>query len=461
MFMKKLASLVLALTLCASLAAPALAVEGETISADIGEISEPTQETTGEAETAPASALDSAPEAGQTAVSFTDVPENHTFYAAVMDCAAKGITSGYSDGTFKPTASVTKAQFSVMLARAFYPQQVEDLSTDENKAVAWYNPSIMALRNAGVLTNVAFADSTDNTIVMGQAIPRYQMAQLMTNIMSAKGFSATAAQKAEAQKKIADYENTYTGYQDAMANVYALGIITGYSDGAFHGHDIMNRGQGCVVIYRMAQYTPTTSESVTPDTGTPIPPAPKPETPATPAQPETPAVQTLANGKPITEDNVRALLNELKVKYPSDTNFADGYVNVNNRSDLYGVINSYGTNARIGCGGWAHLVSDYIFGQTGAPARKITFMKARPGDIVFHLKPNGEIRHVAIITSKPYHDNDMSAWTAETTDAGTAVKGNYNTYYITWTEDFNGSGVVVYDDGYGANLIEIWTRYPD
>ena len=459
--MKKLTSLVLALTLCASLALPALAAEGEKISADTGAISEPTQETTGKAETAPASALDSAPETGQPVISFTDVPENHTFYAAVMDCAAKGIASGYDDGTFKPANSVTKAQFCVMLARAFYPLQVEDLSTDENKAVAWYNPSIMALRNAGVLTNVAFADSTDNTIVMGQAIPRYQMAQLMTNIMSAKGFSATAAQKTEAQEKILDYENTYTGYQDAVANVYALGIITGYSDGAFHGHDIMNRGQGCVVIYRMAQYTPTTSEPVTSDTdgGTPIPPAPKPETPATPAQPETPTVQTLVNGKPITEDNVLALLDELKAKYPSDTNFGAGYTNLDTTGDVYKAIGRR-ISVRRGCGAWAALVSDYIFGQAGAPMRKVDFKSARPGDILVSLRPDGTVKHVLAITSKPYHDNDMAAWCVDTTESTTAVKTDISTYFITWSKDFNGAGAMVYDDGYGANTKEVWTRYP-
>lgn len=107
--MKKLIALVLALALCAGLAVPALAAEGETAGA----------------ETAPVTA----PETGQPAVSFTDIPEDHSFYNAIMDCAAKGITSGYSDGTFRPTASVTKAQFSVMLSRAFYPGEAEKYNT--------------------------------------------------------------------------------------------------------------------------------------------------------------------------------------------------------------------------------------------------------------------------------------------------------------------------------------------
>lgn len=459
MFMKKLASLLLALTLCASLAAPALAVEGEKISADTGAISEPTQETTGEAETAPASAPVTAPETGQPVISFTDIPEGHSFYNAIMDCAAKGITSGYDDGTFKPANPVTKAQFCVMLARAFYPLQVEDLSTDENKAVAWYNPSIMALQNAGVLTNVAFADSTDNTIVMGQAIPRYQMAQLMTNIMSAKGFSATAAQKTEAQKKIADYSALMTKSQDAVKNVFALGIITGYSNGTFKPLDTMNRGQGCVVIYRMAQYTPTTSEPVTPDTnsGTPVPPPPKLETPA---QPETPAAKTLSNGKPVTEANILALIREIRSKYPPGTNFGTGYTNLNTTGDVYKAIGRR-TSIRNGCGAWAALVSDYIFGQTGAPMRKVDFKSARPGDILVTLEPNGDVHHVLAIITNAYHDDDIEGWGVKTTDASRPPNADISAYTIGWNDDTGGYGGIVYDDGYGASTKEVWTRYPD
>ena len=425
--MKRLASLLLALALCAGLAVPALAAEA----------------------------------------GFSDVPETHTFYAAVMDCAAKGITSGYADGTFKPANSVTKAQFCVMLSRAFYPGEVEALSTDENKAVAWYYPNFLALKNAGVLKDVAFSDAlTDKSgkTVMGQAIPRYQMAQLMTNIMAAKGFSATEAQKAEAQGNIADYSALMTKSQDAVKNVFALGITTEYSDGTFKPLETMNRGQGCVVIYRMAQYTPTSSEPVTP--AQPETPAPEPETPAQPEQPETPAVKTLSNGKPVTEENVLELLNELKAKYPSGTNFGAGYVNVNYDSEAYRIVNNHGTNAKLGCGGWATLVNDYIFGQTGAPMREIDFMKARPGDIVIEVYPNGEVYHVVAITSRVYHDDDMGAWVAKITDASRPANADISTYTINWPDNAfeggEGGGVVgVYDDGYGADNFEVWTRYPD
>jgi len=73
--MKKILSLILTLSLWAGLSVPALAAE------------------------------------------FTDVPAGHTFYSGIMDCAGKGITSGYEDGTFRPANPVTRAQFCVMLSR--------------------------------------------------------------------------------------------------------------------------------------------------------------------------------------------------------------------------------------------------------------------------------------------------------------------------------------------------------
>lgn len=469
MVMKKLVSLLLALMLCSSLALPALAAEGEKISADTGAISKPTQGTKIEAETAPEYAPDSAPETGQTAVSFVDVPEDHTFYAAVMDCAAKGITSGYADETFKPVSPVTKAQFCVMLSRAFYPGEAEKYNTKVYTDQGWFVPYTRALYLADALTDTSFVSSFATADIMGQTINRYDMAQLITNIMTAKGFSATAEQKSEAQAKISDYKSIPEQYQDAVKNVFALGIITGYSNGTFGGNNAMNRGQGCVVIYRMAQYTPTTSGPVTPNTD--VPPATKPETPATPTQPEAPAVKTLSNGEPVTEANVLALLDELKAKYPHNTNFAAGYPKGSASSDVRKAVRSYTTtrgglsSTTIGCGAWAALVSDYIFGQTGFPARKTTFENTRPGDIIIELDENGKLFHVVIAISRAHHNNECQNTIVKVTDASApeneVIAGNYSNYTINWQNDDWGGGAIVYDDGFLSDQMMVWTRYPN
>lgn len=177
------------------------------------------------------------------AADFSDVPSSHPFYSAIMDCAGKGIVGGYNDGTFKPTNAVTKNHFCAMLARAFYPDTVAKYSSDYIKTTyGTFGPTNRALATEKILANASFQWAYDDASVMGTGINRYDMAQLMTNIMAQKGFAASDAEKNAAAAKIADYADIPGQYRDAVANVYALGVIGGYADGTFGGTVTMNRG---------------------------------------------------------------------------------------------------------------------------------------------------------------------------------------------------------------------------
>jgi hypothetical protein len=52
------------------------------------------------------------------AITFTDVPSNHTFYANIRCLACRGIVSGYADGTFKPDNLVTRSQLAKIVSNA-------------------------------------------------------------------------------------------------------------------------------------------------------------------------------------------------------------------------------------------------------------------------------------------------------------------------------------------------------
>lgn len=531
MSMKKLLSLLLALALCASLALPALAAEG----ADPGLISgaepgveiapsvEPGIAPSDAPETAPidpatASETEAPPETGETApidpnaetaapgtetaetdpettetvetemplvVSFSDVPTSHTFYSGITYCASKGIVGGYADGTFRPANTVTKNHFCAMLARAFYPDQVEKYSTDYYKnTFGTFGPTNMALALNGTLDDTSFRWQYTNASVMGTGINRYDMAQLMTNIMKAKGFTASSSQKTAAQAKIADYKNIPSQYQDAVKNVYALGVIGGYGDGRFVGTNIMNRGQAAIVIQRMAQYAPvkgdqdndtyddgteknpstgntgntgssntgsnTGSTGNTGNTGTTTP---KPE-----PKPETPAARTLSNGKAITESNVAAILTQLQAKYPRKTDFSKGYGGLGSgrspsKNCIAQVTNKYGfttshsqsVSTTAGCGGWAAFVADEIFGQTGVTWKKTTIANARPGDLMITLDDAGYLMHVSIYV----HEANGFAKTMKVYSTGaTTAKG---VYHVGWGNDTRPY----------TNDIDVYTAYPD
>ena len=395
---------------------------------------------------------------------FSDVPSTHGFYTAIMDCAAKGITSGYADGTFRPTNSVTRAQFCVMLSRAFYPQQIGWFPNTDGDGQPWFAPNVKVLNSNGLLKDTSFINNRLNTSVMNQAISRYDMAQLMTNIMAKKGFSATAAQKTEAQKKISDYKSIPSQHQNAVKNVYALGIITGYSNGTFGGNNIMNRGQGCVVIYRMTKYTPaaTTTPDVddsgkptgntgnTGNTGTGTD-----STGNTGNTGSTGSSTTGTTTKNVTEAKALATIKDLLKKYPHGSTWNDNTKRPGTPSYASRTIGDRAfTSMYVACGGFASLVSDTIFGADMInPARKVPVEQVRPGDFVILFDAKGNAKHVAIAASRitgvdEYGDGKSPVLTIY--DGNCSGKIRYDTYYRvpkTYSE-------------YHGYYVEIWTRYP-
>lgn len=55
---------------------------------------------------------------GESHKTFTDVPKSYWAYQYISKLAANNITTGYSDNTFKPKNRLTRAHFSLFLARA-------------------------------------------------------------------------------------------------------------------------------------------------------------------------------------------------------------------------------------------------------------------------------------------------------------------------------------------------------
>lgn len=55
----------------------------------------------------------------QRATQFKDVPKSHYASGYIQSAVDKGIVSGYSDGTFKPSQELTRAHIAIFISRAF------------------------------------------------------------------------------------------------------------------------------------------------------------------------------------------------------------------------------------------------------------------------------------------------------------------------------------------------------
>ena len=308
--------------------------------------------------------------------SFSDVPTTHWASAEITEAVSRGITNGYNDGTFRPTASVTNGHFSAFLARAFYKGEYDD-----SNANPWWKPYTDALDRHGVLEDTTLG-TTIRTISVNQPINRYDMAQMMYNILVDQGAQLPAqAEQEKAQSAIGDWTSVPAQYQNAVIACYAAGVLNGQSDGNFGGTNLMNRAQGCVVVYRLTNYIAENPGDGTtnPDQGN------GEEDDTTPPA----SIGTLANGKPATEENVLEILEEIKEEYPAGTPWT--------------AANTYTSTAfgkrGIGCAAYAFMVSDRIFGFL--PVRTHTdYSNIRPGDVIEVKNASGVSLHWTVCISK-------------------------------------------------------------
>lgn len=88
-------------------------------------------------------------------INFSDVKNGSWFYSAVARAVAAGYVKGYSDGSFKPNNTITRAEAAVMIANAARLSANEAGAyrfTDVGSIPAWARGSVGAVVAAGYMT---------------------------------------------------------------------------------------------------------------------------------------------------------------------------------------------------------------------------------------------------------------------------------------------------------------------
>lgn len=228
---------------------------------------------------------------------FTDVAASHWAFEYIEDMAAQKVVNGVSPGVFAPDDKVACADFSTMLTRLLF---AEELEKHTDKAY-WWQPYADTLLEEGVLDNTtakAFYIRLENNwdkAVMEQPMSRYDMAQIMYNALKVKGFELPSEKELKAaSKEIADYTDVPREYDDAVAAMYAIECLKGMDPaGNFRGDEKMDRAQACTVLVRMQGKLDAQKQEEAPGPSAapePTPtPTPTPEPTPTPTPEPTPA----------------------------------------------------------------------------------------------------------------------------------------------------------------------------
>lgn len=189
-------------------------------------------------------------------VKFTDVPSNHWASSSITEMADKGIMSGIGNNLFAPSQQLSNAEFITMLVRQFYSDKLGA------EGSTWYAPFMAAAKSANILAGTGVGS---NESLATSTINRYDMAQLMYNVLKAEGVSTTPLSDTS---KVADWASVPAAYQDAVSVCYNMGMLTGVdSKGTFNGTGVMDRAQAAVVMSRLLEVC----SGGTPSTPTPTP----------------------------------------------------------------------------------------------------------------------------------------------------------------------------------------------
>ncbi|WP_162848530.1 S-layer homology domain-containing protein [Paenibacillus nanensis] len=154
---------------------------------------------------------------------FKDI-QGHWAEAAVIRAAQSGFVKGYSDGTFRPEAQVTRAEFAVMLARALeLPAAAESVSAfaDSGSIPVWAQESIDAAVQAGVLKGY-----DDGTFQPERLITRSEVA-----VMVARALGLAA--EANDQSSFADRLAIPAWAEPSVAAAVEAGIVKGRGGNRF------------------------------------------------------------------------------------------------------------------------------------------------------------------------------------------------------------------------------------
>lgn len=390
---------------------------------------------------------------------FKDVRSNAWYYNDVTECAKLGIVAGFEDGTFRPDDRVTDVQWVTMITRTFYNSDVETAAKSKPAGSPWY------WANTKVASDKYL---TNGMTINDKAMNRYDMANVAKNVINtinggANKPSTTAMNKVPDQVK--DWSSVPLNRTMAIKMCYATGVIAGMSDGKFHGEQNMTRAQACTVIMRMLKlinkYNPGDKDNDQYDDG-------KNQNDSNNDQS---TAGKLANGQPATVANVETILAQIKREYPAGTIWAqpgapnNHYYNhrCSSNHDVSTLMRSIGYSTlslQYGCGGWVCMVSERIFGESGAPAREVTDVsKLRPGDIIVNFDKNGKPGHVGIVEVVGQNPDLGNTWHFSTCD-GNTTSSDPNTNYVSWANrnQYPAGNLGTFRSGSSRRA---FTRYPD
>ena len=175
---------------------------------------------------------------------FSDVKSGHWSAPFVEMAAANGWVNGTGNGQFSPDKTLNFAEFGTLMVRYLFPADAGPLANQS--ASPWHAPYMNLATSKGLWAGTAIQS---NPGAAEEPINRYNMSQVIYNILKAEGALPSAQMISQAKAAIPDFAAVPAEFQEAVAACYAAKLLNGMDQaGTFGGEGIMNRAQSAKVI---------------------------------------------------------------------------------------------------------------------------------------------------------------------------------------------------------------------
>jgi L-asparaginase type II len=173
-------------------------------------------------------------------VSLSDIGA-HWAEAFIKEAVAAGFVKGYTDGTFRPNATVTREEFAVMLMGALKTEgSGADLAfSDKSSIGAWAQDAVAKAVKEGIISGYP-----DGTFKPGATITRSEMAGMLAKAMK-------LAPTANAVTGFADNKDIPAWAKGAVKAIADKGILTGRSGNKFAPKETATRAEAVTVMIKM------------------------------------------------------------------------------------------------------------------------------------------------------------------------------------------------------------------
>ncbi len=199
---------------------------------------------------------------GAYAEGFRDVKDSSWAAASIKRMSEKGYTGGFPDGTFRPGANISRAEFAAIINKINGFTEQEKTEFRDLSSSHWAYAEIRAAVKAGYAGGFP-----DGTFKPNLPVTREQAAAILNNIYKFENSTQSVT--------IKDLSKVSPWAADSVLRVVASGAMGGYEDGTFSPQKPVTRAECIVILDRIVQNQEKSEAEaeIKPETQPAVPPA--------------------------------------------------------------------------------------------------------------------------------------------------------------------------------------------